>query len=569
MATRIGGLASGMDIDKIVQDLMRVERTKVDKVTQNKTKLEWTRDRYNEVNKIFADFVLNTRKAFGLTDTSSGTIVNNSVNSLKWIKSAVATDSAIADVSARSNAVNGSYHIKVHQLATNWSAASKEEISIGADKTNIKSQFDLSNSDIINFTITANAGMDNEQKVKVYVTNNEVSIRTTDPMGDSKITLDGRNLSNFSLREIADQINKSDIGVTAIYDGSIDRFFLQTDETGEQNTMQIIDESNNSFISKLKLQYDNNGNPADVAMNSQYSGKDAIIDFGMAKNIQKSSNQFVINNIDFNLKAVGEAAIKIDTDEDAVIGKVREFVHQYNGLIDKLDGILGESRHRNFPPLTEEQKKDMSEKEIDAWEEKARSGLLRNDGTINSTMQNLRIGLYERVEGTMGTFQHLLEIGIETESYTSGSMGGKLRIDETKFRNALRDDVDGVMDLLFKEPDSNITDDKEKRQNTGLVGRVYGDLVIGMKEIIRKAGPGKDAQLFRTVNSTILIDFVTNHSSISMLDESINDYSKRILELERRLADKEEGYWRKFTAMETALSKMYSQSDWLAQQLGS
>src|SRR5690554_3799780 len=126
MTIRIGGLASGMDIDSIVNDLMRVERTKVDKVNQDKTVLEWTRDRYNEVNKMFADFVLSTRESFGLTDASSGTLVNKSVNSLKWIKSAVATDSAIVDVSARSNAANGSYNVNVTQLASNWSSASKQ-----------------------------------------------------------------------------------------------------------------------------------------------------------------------------------------------------------------------------------------------------------------------------------------------------------------------------------------------------------------------------------------------------------------------------------------------------------
>lgn len=569
MPIRIGGLASGMDIDSIVNDLMRVERTRVDKATQDKTVLEWTRERYNEVNKMFANFVLSTRESFGLTDTTYGSIISKSVNSLKWIKSAVAADSTIAEVSARSNAVNGSHHVKVHQLASNWSSASKEEISVGADKTNIKSQFDLKDSDVVNFTITSNAGMESEQKVKIYISNKEVSIRTTSEKGDNKITLDGKSLANFSLKEIADQINKADIGVTAVYDNSIDRFFLQTDDTGQQNTIQITDNSNNGFVGKLKLQYDNDGTPNDVAYDgTTYSGKDAIIDFGMAKGIHKSSNQFTINNIDFDLKAVGETTVKVDTDEDAVIEKVKQFVDQYNELIDKLDEILGEDRYRDFAPLTEEQKKDMSEKEIELWEEKARSGLLRNDRTISNTMQNLRIGLYERVEGTTGSFQHLLQIGIETESYASGSMGGKLKINESKLRDALRDDVDGVIDLLFQEPDSGITDEQEKRRNTGLVGRMYGDLVTGMKEIIVKAGPGKDAQLYRNVSSTMLIDFVTEHSSISMLDESINDFSKRILELQRRLADKEEGYWRKFSAMETALNRMYAQSDWLTQQLG-
>lgn len=570
MPIRIGGLASGMDIDSIVNDLMRVERMKVDKAAQNRTVLEWTREKYNEVNKMIANFVLNTRNSFGLTDSSSGIIVNRSVNSLKWIKGASSSDSAIADASARSNAVNGSYNFTVHQLASNWSSASESEISIeGADRSNIKSQFDLYDSDIIHFTISTNAGLKNEGKVRVYISKNEVSIRVKNENGENKITLDGKNLSNISLKEIANQINKADIGVTAIYDESIDRFFLQTNETGEQSTIEITDNSNNNFISKLRLQYqDIDGNSRNVETNIRYSGKDAIVDFGMAKNIKKSSNQFTINNIDFNIKQTGSTTIKIDTDEDAVIEKVRDFVNQYNELVDKLDNILKENRYRDFPPLTNEQKEAMTEKEIELWEEKAKSGLLRNDMVISSTMQNIRLGLYQGVEGTTGSFSHLTHIGIETESYVSGSAGGKLKIDESKLREAIRADIDGVIELLFKEPDKDITDDNGKRLNTGLVGRMYGDMVSGMKQIITKAGPGNDAQLYRSVNPTMLLDFVTEHSSISMLDKSIIDYTKRIVELERRLAAKEENYWNQFTAMEKALNQMYSQSMWLAQQLG-
>src|SRR5690554_5723891 len=127
---RIGGLASGMDIDSIVRDLMRVERMKVDKATQDKTHLEWTREAYNKVNKMFADFVLDTRQSFGLTMTSGGTIVNRSVSSLDWIKGTSINNSSIADVSAKANAIDGSYKINVQNLASNWSSASSEDISV-------------------------------------------------------------------------------------------------------------------------------------------------------------------------------------------------------------------------------------------------------------------------------------------------------------------------------------------------------------------------------------------------------------------------------------------------------
>ena len=48
---RIGGLASGMDIDQLVGDLMKAERMPLDKLTQKKQYLEWQRDDYREMNK--------------------------------------------------------------------------------------------------------------------------------------------------------------------------------------------------------------------------------------------------------------------------------------------------------------------------------------------------------------------------------------------------------------------------------------------------------------------------------------------------------------------------------------
>ena len=560
---RIGGLASGMDIDSIVKDMMRAEQVKVDKTFQNKVLLEWSRSAYNDINKMLAEFVLNTKKSFGLTQTSGGSIINKSVNSLDWIKGAKIAKENIADIKVRANAVNGSYNINVQQLASNWSAASLEALPKG---DNLQEQFGV---DKIDFTIATKNEAGKEQQIQIVINDTEAYIKKGDQQ--EPIVLEGKNISNMSLDELTKQINAADIGVTATYDKSIDRFFLQTNNTGESNTINITDntvdgETNNEgFIHKLRLQ---DGEDNEIVSGKTYGGTDAVIDFGPAKGIKKSSNQFTINNIDFDLKATGATTIKIETDETAVVDKVQEFIDQYNKLVDDINDKLTEKRYRDFPPLTNEQRESMSDKEIELWEEKAKSGLLRNDQILSRTMQNIRSGLYEDVQGVMGSFKHLTDIGIETEEYSAGSAGGKLVLNEEKLRAALREDVDGVMELLFKEPDKSIEDEKEKRKNTGLISRMYGDMVVGMKEIITKAGPGEDAQLFRNVNSRMLIDFVTEHSSISMLDENITSYEKRILQMERRLMEKENSYWAKFTAMEKALSNMYSQSSWLAQQLG-
>ena len=598
MPVRIGGLASGMDIDGIVSDLMKAERTRTDKVTQDKTLLEWTRKAYTDVNKLFAEFILKTRESFGLTDSSSGFLANQSVRSLKWIRRATVGDAGIADVSARAGAANGAYGLTVTQLAANWSAASSDGISAaGQSRSNLASQFGLTDEDVVHFSISTGTGT-KEQRVQITIENGMASVTKTsygtgEDGEDSVISLlSGKDISDLSLKELASQINRADIGVTASYEESIDRFFLQTNQTGAENTVSfsdesvlhdetgqpILDEDGNaaSFLGKLKLRYDIMGTdaagqpvqtPVDV-LPGTCAGRDAVFDFGAARGITRPSNQFTINDIDFDLKAVGRTTVQVDTDEDAVMEKITEFQSSYNELIDKIDSLLREEEYRDYPPLTAEQKSEMTEKEIELWEGKAKSGLLRNDSLIGQVMQKARLGLYERVKGLDGSFDQLTEIGITTERYAAGTMGGRLEIDEGKLREAIRKDPEGIVDLLFHQPDPGISDETEKRQDTGLVGRMYGDMISGMKEIILRAGPGEDAKLYRSVNSTMLLDFVTKHGSISMLDESISDYEEKVYRMGLRLADKEESYWKKFTAMETALNKMYSQSNWLTQQLG-
>ncbi|HZK34807.1 MAG TPA: flagellar filament capping protein FliD [Bacillota bacterium] len=580
MSIRIGGLASGMDIDQIVNDLMRAERIRVDKVLQDKTLAEWTRDAYNDVNKMLAEFVLDTRQAFGLTSTSTGSIMSRPVSSLTWVKGATVTDTNIVAASAGANTPNGSYSLNVHNLAQNWSSASFEPISGDNDRSDIGSQFNLNENDIVDFRITTGQGENDQQSIRVYIDENEAYISVTDADGIENISeLEGQDLSNVSLSSIATQINNAKIGATAIYDSATDRFFLQTSDTGHNKTITVDDNSvlhdelgnvntDQGFIDKLRLRHADGETMQDLSLGTTYRGIDAKIDFGAATNITMSTNRITINNIDLTIKALGKATVNVDTDEEAVIEKITGFVNSYNEMIDGINGVVTQDRYRDFPPLTADQKEGMTEKEIEIWEERAKSGLLRNDSIISRVSQRARTGIYQNVEGLEGAFAHLVAIGITTESYSAGSMGGRLQIDESKLREALRTDVDGVMNLLFKEPDSSITDVNEKRANTGLIARVYSDIAAGMKEIINKAGPGSDRQLYRNVDSTMLLDFVTKNSSISMLDSSITSYERRIGDLEARLARKEEAYWRQFTAMEQALNQMYSQSEWLYQQLG-
>ena len=97
---------------------------------------------------------------------------------------------------------------------------------------------------------------------------------------------------------------------------------------------------------------------------------------------------------------------------------------------------------------------------------------------------------------------------------------------------------------------------------------MYDNLVVGIKGIVNKAGPGENAALYRNVNSSIMIDFIADYSGISMLDKDADDLNKRIVTLNSYLVRVENRYWQQFTQLEKAINRMNQQSMWLMQQFG-
>jgi len=566
MDLRISGLASGIDTEQMIKDLMKAERIKVDRLEQDKQLVTWKQELYNDLNKQLANFILDTKKELGLSSTTStGLYVNNSVSSLNWVKKATASNTGLADISARADAIEGIYNVEVKSLASNASVASTQ--SLGELKT-LKEQFNLNDSDVIKFTITR-------------VENNQETVAQT-------FQYSGDDLSNLTILDIVNQINSyrdengKDLGVKAVYDAGINRFFLQSTGTGAANGFKVTEDTGEADVINFMTGVDADNNPTNklgLQLESGISnnGTNAIIDFGGATGIEQSSNRFTINGINFDLKAEGSFTVQVATDIDGVYEKISNFITKYNELISKFNEKLGEKRYRDYRPLTKEQKEGMSEKEIELWEEKAKSGLLKEDMIISRTLQSMRSGFYEEVEGVTGIFNQLTQIGISTDSYFN-SKGGTLVINETKLKTAIRDNVDSVLELLFKEPEGDLryksessmtaAEIEQKRAQSGLIRRLYDNIVVGMKDVVAKAGAGNNADLYRNVNSSIMIDFVTNYGSISMLDKDADDLNKRIDRMNDYLARTEDRYWKQFTAMEKALQQMNSQSMWLMQQFG-
>ncbi|KMY55498.1 flagellar hook protein [Bacillus sp. FJAT-27231] len=112
---RIGGLASGMDIDQMVKDLMKAERMPLNKIKQKKQVLEWQRDDYRAMNLLLQDF--------------RSELTQMKLTTKYRARTTASTDEARVTATASSAASQSSYSIeKVEQLASAATRTSKEPI---------------------------------------------------------------------------------------------------------------------------------------------------------------------------------------------------------------------------------------------------------------------------------------------------------------------------------------------------------------------------------------------------------------------------------------------------------
>lgn len=258
------------------------------------------------------------------------------------------------------------------------------------------------------------------------------------------------------------------------------------------------------------------------------------------KNLDIDEDGYIVHK-DSGDKVIGGSTETITTSRntDQIVDGMKNFVEKYNEMIDKLNTLIHEdATYRDYPPLTSAQKKEMSDREIELWEEKAQEGLYRNDSDISSFLQNMRMALYSKPEGSEYA---LYDIGIESSSEWRDY--GKLEFNESKVRSMVESNPQAIQELFTNATDGLSTlmvNELKRTANTSSASA--GTLV-------EKAGvPGKATN-------------ITNQMTQRLI--SINE---RIEELKKQYETEKTRYWRQFNTMEQALSNMNSQSSWLAMQ---
>jgi flagellar hook-associated protein 2 len=506
---RISGLASGMNTDEIVDNLVKAQSSRLNKLQQTKILTNWKSDSYRDVNKKIDEF----RKAM------EGLRLQSTFN-----KQAVT------------------------------SSDSRIEVSSGGTST--QTEFVISEATLPTTARPAIVSFDNESKMASGSTVIGGSVVTFD-LNDQPITL----TPDLTFDQAIAKINESS-ALTNVKAANVGGSLVFTSTgTGNIHKVEItsLTGSNNLGLEKPSEIWDTSdpANPfLSVKGTNASSGTVTIND----TQIHVSSNKFTYEGVTFNLKEKvdlgANISVRVGTDTQGIFDKIKTFVDKYNDLIADFNGKVNEKRYRDYPPLLDDQKKDMKENDIKLWDEKAKSGLLTGDSTIRSFLTEMRNSLNTVIEnaGVSSNFKSLKDIGINFSSNYQDN--GKLIMDESKLKGLLQTNSEDIKKLFtIKETGATSTSttvtDSNMHKNSGFGWRIYDRLNVAISQLGTIAGSPNSSV---DTKSTIAQQLKSLDSNIYREQDKISAYEERM--------------WKQFTAMEKALQQLNSQGSWLSQQLG-
>lgn len=266
-----------------------------------------------------------------------------------------------------------------------------------------------------------------------------------------------------------------------------------------------------------------------------------------------SSNSYSINGLNITAQVVTDTdgkvsdanaiSITTSTDTQGIYDKIKDFLSQYNSLINEITSLYNADSAKGYEPLTDDEKDAMSDTEVEKWEQKIKDSLLRRDDNLESLMSAMTSAMSGAVE-VNGKKMYLSNFGIKTLGYLNApaNQQNAYHIDGDEDDANSSGNADKLMTAITNDPDTVIN------FMQGLADNLYKSVHTKMQ-------------------SSSLSSIYTVYNDKEMASE-YSDYTDLIKKWEEKLQDKEDYYYKKFSSMETALSKLNSQTSSLSGLFG-
>ena len=370
-----------------------------------------------------------------------------------------------------------------------------------------------------------------------------------------ELTINGVTIGQYNedtaLETVLNDINSNtEAGVSVSFSKTTNQFVFTAKETGAGGRVEIGGELGERLFGKVNV----------TDKDHYTAGQDAKFTAtinGQKMEFSRSSNTFDLDGMSITLNGTfevkdGETPVTFSskTDTDKIIDVVKTMVEDYNAIVSEVkkaysDMPLEKSDGSRYKPLTDEDKADMTESEIKAYEEKAKTGILFMDRDLSSLYSALRSAVAPG--GSDGSF--LRSIGIKT-SYEDGLT--TLSLDENALREALEQNPDQVKDAFTKSKENGAASDGLMASIQKVTDRYAATTGATKGILIEKAGSKYSPSA--ALNNTLL--------------EQMKDIDKQVDKWQAKMSDKVDYYTNKFTQLEMLIAQMNSQSSSLAGMMG-
>ena len=503
---RLTGLATGMDTDATIKEMLKPQQTKIDNMKKDQEIVQWQQEIYRDIIKETNNLM---SKYFDVLNKDNYLLGSSSLTTTK-----VTSSNPLLNMTASADAKEGTYSIKVEKLATNAKLEGKEIIDSEGMKTELGKEGTL--------ILTVN-GI--KEQIKI----------------DIKKETTALDLS----KEISKQTNGK---VKLEYSEISKKFTISTSDTGVDAGFKLESSGADDLLSAISL--------SDKTSDVKGSNLEATITIPGDTTPYPiegiGSNKFSLDGINFDLNGIENIGtpenpiykaetITVSKSNDEAVKKIKSFVEDYNKLVDKVNKLNTEKRNYSYKPLTEAEKKDMTDDQIAKWEAKAKQGILKGDNYLNNMLSDLRTSMFGKSGDT------LFSIGISTT--TSYNDGGKLEFDEEKFLKKLNEDPEKTMDT-FKNGMNRLDETLKNYTSTNNV-RVNGKDAKRRGLLVEKAG----YEGTTTVTNNILTKKIREKQEL--IDTQI-----------KKMSTMETNYYKKFSNLETVMNKLNSQLGYLTQMMG-
>lgn len=582
MPIRITGMNSGLDTEALVSELVSAYKQKGTKFEKAQGKVAWKQEAWKSLSSKTYSF----RTGLDKMRFSSG----------YNLKTTSVSNSSKASITASNNAVNGTQTLEVKQLAksgylTGAKISKLDGTAVEAGTTmselGMGGEGDISvNGKQITITGTTKVSEvisklnDAGVKANFDATNGRIFVSSTESGADADFTITALNangttaLSKLGLNVAPDTTagEKTYADYAAAY-GDMDSTqiadLLETYGKSDKDTDRLVasfakqyqaanDNVTKSSIIKefadfaayakeaqSKTDEEMGYNKKDDAV--RIHGQDAKIKLNGAEFTSKS-NSFSINGLTIDALATtddGEVlTVTTTTDNQGIYDKIKDFLSDYNDLINSMTKSYNAESASDYEPLTEDEKDAMSDTEIEKWEAKGKGAILRRDSTLSTLMSVMTSAMSKTYEINGKTYA-LSSFGIKTL--------GIMNADENE-QNAYH--IDGDAD-----------DDATSSNTDKLMAAIIED-PEAVTEFFKKISNDLYDSLGQQMTSTTLRSYGSFYND-KQLDTEYRSYTTKISDWDQKVQDIEDQYYKKFAAMESALASLQSQQSSLSGLLGS